>query len=104
MFNIRNINNFLKINKNYSNKLLNLSRNISNLALKEDEHKIINEYLYKEKKKIYNKKYLKYIQDLASKCIICKGSGWVHNPYKNHLYDINYGYELCYKCNGSGLS
>tara|TARA_Y100000022_G_C13228413_1_gene366102 strand:- start:884 stop:1198 length:315 start_codon:yes stop_codon:yes gene_type:complete len=104
MFNIININNFLKINKYYSKYLLNLSKNISNLALKKD--KIINEYLYEEKKKIYNEKCLKYIfkQDLATKCIICKGLGWIHNPYKNKIYDIDYGYELCYKCNGTGLS
>tara|TARA_B100000424_G_C22864496_1_gene460507 strand:- start:392 stop:703 length:312 start_codon:yes stop_codon:yes gene_type:complete len=103
MIKIRNNNIFLKINKNYSNKLLGLSRNMCNLALKEDEDKIINENLYEEKKN-YNEKYLKFIQDLASKCVICKGFGWIHNPYKNNLFDIDYGYELCYKCKGTGLS
>ena len=60
-------------------------------------------YFYEEKKSFYTKKHLDHIivNDLCCICHICKGCGWITNNNINN--GLNFGYEKCYLCNGTGF-
>lgn len=60
-------------------------------------------YLYEEKKAYYSKKHYNHIinNDLCCICHICKGCGWITNNNINN--GLNFGYEKCYLCNGTGF-
>lgn len=122
---ISNISNKSKFNINNLKKII--LRKLSNCALNYEDYpptlseiKYNNQlkYFYETKEKFYNKKCLKHIivNDLGSKCHICKATGWVtnnkilkynnknNNNNNNSTYTSNFEYSLCILCNGTGFN
>lgn len=68
------------------------------------ENKYNNFYImYNEPKKILNKKERinNIYPDLGSMCSKCKGCGWLTNN-KNNKNGLNFGYDICKICRGTG--
>ena len=93
--------------------------NLSNLAFLDEIKEIThnNDYRYNKKLKYFyevNEFYIekKNINQTSSQCYICKGKGWTLKQLhvikqlekKNNYYSgYNNYYDLCIKCNGTGI-